>query len=101
VVEHECALRVSGSVCRHVEAFYPKHKSPTIFWELPDEVIPNQCECIQVPSDSGDDCHYDIKGLTDPQTRQISKAISIEQCSICDEAGNPRPLTLDDLALLI
>lgn len=67
---------------------------------MPDEVIPNQCECIQTPSDSGDDCHYDIKGLTDSQARQISKAISIEACNICDEVGNPRPLTLDDLAPL-
>lgn len=98
VIEYDCAIRVSGSVCLHVETFYPKHQSPTIFWEIPEGTIPDECRCEQIPSDSGDDCHYDIKDLADSRARRISKAIAIDQCRICDEAGNPRVLTLDDLA---
>ena len=70
VFEETCALGASGSLCRHVTIFYPETvpagTPPPAFylWRFADSALPAGCALTQKKSDSGDDCHHNISGLT-------------------------------------
>ena len=97
VIEHDCAIDASGSVCRHVEIFYPKHGSPTIFWPIPEDVLPQESRFEAELSDTGDNCHYNLVDISLGQADKVRKGIKVEECSICNDDGTIRQLTLDDL----
>ena len=54
---------------------------------------------MQTPSDTGDDCHYDIRGLTDRESKRWFKNTfpGIETFLVCTEIGELRPMTEADL----
>jgi hypothetical protein len=70
VFEENCAVVASGSICRHVEVFYPETvpggTPPQAFylWRFAKTALPTGCAVNQKTSDSGDGCHYNISGLT-------------------------------------
>src|ERR1051326_2210471 len=96
IIDYDCAIRVSGSICRHVDTFYPKFGSPTIFWPIPLDAFP-AANAIAELSDTGDGCHHNITNMTDGEARRIRKGIKVEDCFICNADGTTRQLTPADL----
>src|SRR6266568_8714955 len=84
IIERECALRTSASVCHHIATFYREIAGyPAIFWLFDTEILPSSTQLDNVPSDSGDDCHYNIRGVSDDTLRDIFVAVPISAFSVC------------------
>ena len=98
----ECAEAASGSVCRHARAFYGRVAGePPIFWRFDSAILPDGHSLDTQPSDTGDDCHRNIEGLSNNRAKKFFKkrmnpgaAPAIEICH-GDEA---RAATAADLA---
>jgi hypothetical protein len=98
VVSRECIEQTGSGVCAHIAKFYRSVLGePPIFWEIPETVLPTHCQFIQDPSDTGDDCHHNLIGLSDREARRIIKQTPLDEMRICEVAGAPRPLTEADL----
>jgi hypothetical protein len=52
---------------------------------------------VPIPSDTGDDCHHDITGLSDKQLRGFLESSSIPDCHICAPVIGARQLERGDL----
>ncbi len=98
VISRECIEQTGSSVCAHIAKFYASVLGdPPIFWEIPKAVLPPNCQFIQDPSDTGDDCHYNLIGLSDRESRRIIKQAPLNEMSICVENDEHRPLAESDL----
>src|SRR5258708_6328817 len=79
VVDRECSQRASPGICEHIEKFYKKVAgSPAAFWEIPPELLHEGCSFDPEPSDTGDNCHYNLMGMTDNQAKAILKNWRLE-----------------------
>src|SRR5665213_2565977 len=93
VVQRECVDSTSTSICEHIRKFYPNTGGdPAIFWVFPQTAIPAGGTLVPIPSDTGDDCHHDITGLSDKQLRGFLKSSSLPDYQICDPAIGARQL---------
>jgi hypothetical protein len=98
VISRECIALSGSSVCGHIARFYKSVSGePPIFWEIPEVVLPANCQFIQEPSDTGDDCHHNLVGLSDREARRIIKRTPLGEMSVCLETGDHRSLTEADL----
>ena len=98
VVSRECIEQTGSSICGHIAKFYGTVSgSPPIFWEIPAGILPPQCQFIQNPSDTGDDCHHNLIGLNDREARRIIKQTPLDEMHICLVIGGHCPLTEADL----
>src|SRR5258708_11209390 len=92
VINTECIIQTSGSVCEHIQIFYAAVAgAPPIFWNIPIDLLPEGCSLDQHPSSGGDDCHYNLTGLTEKQARDIFIKVPLEDFNICLEDGEYRP----------
>jgi hypothetical protein len=97
VIQRECVDTASPSICDHIRKFYPNTGGdPAIFWIFPEDAIPAGGTLVQVQSESGDDCHHDIVGLSDKQLRTFLKSSSLADLQICALEG-ARQLKRGDL----
>ncbi|HEV7398020.1 MAG TPA: hypothetical protein VGN86_16025 [Pyrinomonadaceae bacterium] len=96
VVDCDCADGVSVNICSHVERYYPAYRTPTIFWTIREARLPDEFEAAEEPSNTGDACHRNLKGISANEADKIRKAITVDECSICDD-GAVRDLNEDDL----
>jgi hypothetical protein len=99
VVEYECLSEISASICAHIRQFYARVAGePPIFWLFPFETLPRTIAVDTTASDTGDDCHRDLIGLSETQAKEIFKSVwdDLENFKIC-ENGVHRQLTLSDL----
>lgn len=103
VVDIECAQGASGSLCEHGIKYYRTigekpgpAGDPVIFWEIPDDLLPRDCEVRQSDSDTGDPCHHEIEKWNEKEARKTFKQIQLSEMKICAEDGI-RPLTIEDL----
>jgi hypothetical protein len=96
VVDCDCVDAADANSCSHVDRYYPAYRTPTIFWTIPRERLPEECDIAEEISNTGDECHRNLKGISANDADRIRKTIAVEQCSICDD-GKVRELTLDDL----
>lgn len=103
VIDKECAEYRSQSVCNHVRTHYSKTAgTPIVFWEIPDNTIPADCEAVH--SINGTDlwCHYDIIKWTKPQIKEAEdtiKKLPLTELKICVEA-EARQAVLADFPIL-
>ncbi len=98
IIDEECVLRTSPSICDHIEKFYHDIAgNPPIFWIFYANILPEACKFIQQTSDSGDECHHNLIGLTDKQARNIFKQVTLNAFRICTANGDHRPLDQDDV----
>ncbi len=51
---------------------------------------------MQKTSDTGDECHHNIVGLSDREARNALKDAPIDEMMVC-ENGTHRPLTISDI----
>src|SRR4051812_40177815 len=66
VVDATCARESSGSICDHARKYYPSVSSePPIFWQFhfPGDPWPTSVALDESPSDSGDHCHRNLRGI--------------------------------------
>src|SRR5436190_4011842 len=93
VIDADCILRSSASICEHIRRFYPDVSgTPAIFWDIDPEVLPENCQLAQQTSLTGDECHYNLKGLSKEEARAIFKEVPLTEFKICTETGEYRPL---------
>ena len=101
VIDLDCANHTSSGICPHCSKFYAAVAgTPVIFWEVPNELLENGCRLEQETTESGDVCHYNIRGLSNNQARKIIISIPVEEFMICADRGQ-RPMTEDDLNALL
>ena len=96
---HKCAIETSGEICKHIEKYYAEISgTPSIFWLFDTCILPVNHSIDQSPSNTGDDCHHDIKGLTDKESARIFKnnAIFPSSFQICS-CPNQRTLDIVDI----
>lgn len=97
VFKIQCGIDASGSVCEHIRKFYDSLTGdPPIYWEIPAEDIPTECEYPQSDSESGDKCHHNIKNWSEKESKKYIKKKSLDTYLICDPNGT-RSLTKEDL----
>ncbi len=98
VVDTDCILRTSSSICEHIERFYRDVSgTPPIFWDLQPQILPENCQLIRQRSSTGDDCHYNLVGLSEKEARAIFKAVPLTDFNICINTEGYRPLSISDL----
>lgn len=98
VIDTDCILRKNSTVCEHIQRFYQKVAgAPAIFWDIPLQSLPEDHRLNQANSDAGDDCHYNLVGLTETEAKNIFKKVPISDFKICTDTGEFRPLSESDL----
>lgn len=101
VIDLDCANHSSGNACQHCARYYAAVAGlPIIFWTIPDQIVEDGCHLEQETTESGDVCHYNIRGLSDNRARKIIIRVPIEELMICADEG-PRSMTGDDLNALL
>jgi len=97
IFESDCATARSGLICEHIDHFYKGvGGEPPIFLIVEDDEWPEGYSLKHVESDTGDDCHREVEGVTD---KRIKKALMKRPWSdymICAPDGL-RPLTQQDI----
>ena len=75
------------SLCIHVEQFYSKITgTPIVVWYLDKSIIDEEITLEEEPSDTGDICHRNIKGLSKGAARRFAKNhCKPENLSVCIE----------------
>src|SRR5436190_11854719 len=72
VIDTKCIERTSGSICEHIASYYSGVSgTPPIFWNISPQILPEMCRLVQQKTDTGDDCHYNLIGLSIKQARAI------------------------------
>src|SRR5882724_6133027 len=76
VFDRECAEETTGSICAHARAFYGEIiGEPPIFWSFDEAILPEGYSLDEVPSDTGDDCHRNIEGISDNRAKKFFKKL--------------------------
>ncbi|MGH9850983.1 MAG: hypothetical protein ACREBD_14190, partial [Blastocatellia bacterium] len=97
VVERNCAIHTSSTICQHLARFYPNQVGdPVIYWEIPNNKIPEACRFEQQTSTTGDDCHFNIYGWNRNQTRKTFIALQLKDFTVCSPDGE-QPLQKSDV----
>src|SRR5947209_6596898 len=88
VINTDCALQNSPTICAHIHRYYRETAgTPPIFWDIPTEIL-ELCQFVQQIGSTGDECHYNLTGLTEREARTIFKSIRLLDFHICTETGN-------------
>src|SRR5580692_2098123 len=66
----KCTLEQSSGICEHIKRKYDKHTTPPIYWKFSASLLPTDCR-IELDKSQGDECHYNIFGLTDKEAKSI------------------------------
>ena len=102
VIRESCISDSGASICNHLKRYYISvDEPPHVMWIFQRDILPDDVRLVQRRSDSGDDCHYDIEGLSDKKAKRIfaKHCHSITNLRICDNA-HPRHMTEGDRRLL-
>lgn len=101
VIDKECVLHSTGCVCDHIQRYYGSVSGdPPIYWEIPPNLLPENCEFQQTPSASGDDCHHNILNVTNQEAREILlKSNMFAEFYLCENKECSRLLCEKDLDL--
>jgi hypothetical protein len=67
-----------------------------MFWRFDINILPPEATANQELSDTNDDCHYNIVGISNTCLRAIFKKRSLSDFRIVD-GGEIRPLRLADM----
>lgn len=98
IIDADCAVESSGGVCQHIGRFYRKPAGdPACFWPVPDGTFPARCVPERRPTAEGDDCHYELPGMTRGEADAIRKRLHYADCYVCVEDGGHRTALASDL----
>ncbi|CAN5459250.1 hypothetical protein BH10ACI2_BH10ACI2_16090 [soil metagenome] len=97
VVKKECGEEHSGTICAHIAEHYPNVAgTPIVFWEIPDEQIPQSCSFVHSVSGTDQWCHYNLKDWDRTDAKKTMRELRIEDAKICADEGI-RNLTQNDI----
>jgi len=107
VIDIDCAIRESGSVCLHIQQFYSNFESPLILWQFDARALPNgDTKICSSPGSHDDPCHRYITNLSNNRAKKHFKAVQgangenlfgSSEFQVC-ENGESRQLAADDLS---
>ena len=94
VVQENCAVETSGTICSHIPRYYGGIASdPPVFWPFSEEILPGHRKIELSPTE--DPCHYNILELSKKEAEIIFRSFNVlANFSFCSEAG-PARLTLE------
>ncbi len=97
VVERICVENKSVSIEFHARKFYPTKVGPKVmFWQFDIKILPPEANANPELSDTGDDCHYNIFGVSNARLRAVFINRALSDFSIAD-GGIIRPLEIADM----
>ena len=98
VVQRACIDATNITICDHIRRYYSPAIAgePPIFWIFDESILTAGHRLEQERSDTGDDCHYNIHGVSDAHYKKILKSKRLEDFLICDGA-QARQLVRGDL----
>ena len=68
VIDSLCAKKRNGTECQHIRRFYSKISGdPVVFWRLQTSELPEKTSLESKPSSTGDDCHMNVKNMSDKE----------------------------------
>lgn len=70
-----------------------------MFWRIDTTELPTEHELEYEVSSTGDECHMNIRGVTDDKCRNMIKGAAMGNLEICDGMSH-RNLTAEDIARL-
>jgi hypothetical protein len=81
VIDAECARRATESgVCSHIDIYYRSavKRPPFLYWVfnttlLEEHFGKDDFHLVNTPTESGDDCHIDIKGISNNRAKKFAK----------------------------
>lgn len=85
VIDAECAIRTSHTICQHIERYYSRVAGePVMYWLLPHD-LPSEVTIEPSLSDSGDFCHRNLHNLTHRRTRRgfFRQSCRLKDIRIC------------------
>src|SRR6266496_5008346 len=101
VVDKECTERDGRDICTRLNRFYAKYSPCFAVWIFDARLLPEGAEFTDERSDSGDECHRNLRGLSDSQAKSFFKRHTrpntLKVLLYCGADGSPQPLT-DQLA---
>jgi hypothetical protein len=69
-----------AGACTHIITYYPStvKRTPFVYWIFNTTLLEKDFEkddvyLVNTPSESGDDCHMDIKGISKKRARRFAK----------------------------
>lgn len=98
VINTGCIAEKGRTICAHAEQYYSRRirGSPTIFWRIGTAELAPGHELVQQTTDTGDECHYNIVGMSEQQCRELLHSKQVTDFEICDPNGS-RKVTAEDL----
>ncbi len=60
-----------------------------MFWIFEDNILPDGCELEQSTSNTGDECHYNIKKIADKDAREIIISLPPSDIQVCNNKTTP------------
>src|SRR5438552_10216559 len=97
VVDRECTERHEREICTRLNGFYAKYSPCFAIWIFDAELLPEGAKFTSEPSDSGDECHRNLRGLTNSQAQNFFKRHTrpntVEVMLYCGADGLPQSLT--------
>lgn len=85
VISLPCVEKNGKGVCEHIQLYYKSTvASPVMSWIFEDDILPDGCELEQNTSESGDECHYNIKKITNKDARKIIVNLPPSDIQICN-----------------
>jgi len=99
IFECRCAEVTSGGICAHVGEFYANVSGePPVFYLLEEDELPAGYEIVPTLSDSGDECHREVGGVSNNRLyAAFKKKRHWSNFYVCDGNGGYRKLTDEDL----
>src|SRR5262245_4866247 len=81
VVDEPCGIRETGTICDHLRVWYPTNTQGLhVLWKFELGDMGDGCDLLAVPSESGDECHRDLAGLTKARARSILRQAHQGSC---------------------
>ena len=103
MIDRQCIFASGRTICEHIRTYYPTAASePPIFWIFSTDILPQPSILVSTISTTGDECHYDIRQLSDKQRRDVfeTHAHNIAGLSICSDDGSYQVPTVEQLHAL-
>jgi hypothetical protein len=98
VVQRPCVDATGLTICDHARKYYSPRVTgePPIFWIFDEAVLSTARRFEKIKTDSGDECHYNLHGVSDAELKRLLKATPLSDFMICENRAH-RPLLRDDL----
>ena len=74
IIDCECLFRTTDTICDHIRKYYRiTAGEPPIYWRFDTGILPGNFKLEQEDSPAGDECHYNIRGITDKAAKSLFK----------------------------